>query len=57
MEKGTQTPLDNYVSIYERPKKKCSKYIDEEKAERARISTRSYYYKNIEREGERKRVD
>ena len=38
-------------------KKKCSKYTDEEKAERARTSTRNYYYKNIEKEGERTRVD
>ena len=27
------------------------------KAERARISTRTYYYKDIEKERERKRVD
>ena len=41
-------------------KKKCSKYTDEEKAERARISTGSYYYyhrKTIEKERERKRLD
>ena len=32
-------------------KKKCSKYTDEEKAERARISTINYYYyyKQIEK--------
>ena len=49
MEKNTQTLLEYYVPINERPKKKCSKYTDEEKAERARISTRTYYYKNIEK--------
>ena len=31
MEKGIQTLLENYVSIYERPKKKWIKYTDEEK--------------------------
>ena len=56
MEKGTQTLLGKYVSIYEKPKKKCSKYTDEEKAERARTSTINYYYKNTE-ERERTRVD
>ena len=50
MEKSIQTLLEDYVLIYERPKKKCSKYTDEEKAERARISTINYYYKNIEKE-------
>ena len=52
MEKGTQTLLDNYVSIYERPNKKCSTFTDEEKTERARTSTRNHYF-NIERERER----
>ena len=28
----------------------CSKHTDEETSERARISTRNYYYKNIENE-------
>ena len=56
MEKGIQTLLGNYVSIYERPKKKCSKHTDEENAERARTSTIKYYFKNIEKR-ERKRVD
>ena len=41
MEKGTQTLLEDYVSIYERPKEKCSKYTNEEKAERARTPTRN----------------
>ena len=36
-------------------KKKCNKYTDEEKAERARIAARSYYHKNIEKERERER--
>ena len=49
MEQSTQTLLEDYVSIYEKPQKKYNKYTDEEKAERARISTRSYYYKNIEK--------
>ena len=63
MEKGTQTLLENYVSIYER-QKKCSKYTNERKVERARIPTINYQYKNIEKrererekERERKRVD
>ena len=55
MEKSIKTPLEDYVSINERPKKNCCRYTDEEKAERARISTRSYYYQNIEKERERKR--
>ena len=37
--------------------KKCSKYTDEEKAERARISTINYHYIDIEKERKRKRVD
>ena len=31
MEKGTQTLLEYYVSIYERPKQKRSKYTDDNK--------------------------
>ena len=62
MEQSTQT-MDKtttefeYISIYERPKRRGaprgSKYTDEEKAERARISTNNYYYRNIEKERER----
>ena len=51
MGKSTQTLLGHYVSIYELPNKKCSKYADEEKAERARIHTISYpLYKYWKRE-------
>ena len=58
MEQSTQTIGNNtteleYISIYDRPKRRGSKYTDEEKAERARISTRNYYYRNIEKERER----
>ena len=58
MDKNT-TELE-YISIYDRPKRRGaprgSKYTDEEKAERARISTKNYYYRNIEKEQERKRL-
>ena len=63
MEQITQTMEQNtteleYISIYDRPKRgkgapRGSKYTDEEKSERARISTRNYYYRNIEKERER----
>ena len=56
MEKSIQTLLENYVSIYGRPKK-GSTYTDGGKAARARIPTRSYYNKHIEKESERKRLD
>ena len=49
--KNTQTLLEDYVSIYERPKKKCNKYTYVEKAERARISTINCYYKILKTEG------
>ena len=55
MEKSTQTPLEDYVSINERQQKKYNKYTDEEKAERARISTKRYHPNNNEKERERKR--
>ena len=57
MEKGIQTPLEDYVPIYERPNRKCSKFTYGEKAERARISTISYHYTNFEKERERTRLD
>tara|TARA_Y100000389_G_scaffold185286_1_gene204547 strand:- start:607 stop:825 length:219 start_codon:yes stop_codon:yes gene_type:complete len=65
MEKSTQTNRTDieYVSIYEqRPKKqrgrpKGCKYTDEEKAERARLSTMKYYYNNLEKERERSRIN
>jgi hypothetical protein len=65
MEKSTQTNRTDieYISIYEqRPKKqrgrpKGSKYTDEEKAERARLSTMKYYYNNLEKERERSRIN
>ena len=56
----TLTPLEDYVSINERPKRskvsKGSKYTSEEKAERARIFTMKCYYNNLEKERERKRL-
>ena len=55
MEKNIQTLLEDYVSIYEK-QTKCSNYTDGEKAERARISTRTYQYTNIEKERVRKRI-
>ena len=66
MEQITQTMEQNtteleYISIYDKPKRgkgrpKGSKYTDEEKSERARISTKDYYYRNIEKERERHRL-
>ena len=63
MEQSTQTMDTNttefeYVSIYDRPKRgkgrpKGSKYTDEEKIMRSRISTKDYYNRNIEKERER----
>ena len=67
MEKSTQTNTTDieYISIYDnKPKKtgrpgrpKGSKYTDEEKAERARISTMKCYYNNLEKERERSRIN
>lgn len=48
MDKSIQTPLEYHSSVDE--KKKCNKYTDEEKAERARTSTSNYYYKNKEKD-------
>ena len=65
MEKGTQTNTTDieYISIYDNKPKKSrqgrptgSKYTDDEKAERARISTMKYYYNNLETERERCRI-
>ena len=63
IEQRTQTMETNttqleYISIYDRPKRgpRGNKYTDEEKAERARISTRNCYYRNIEKEIGRKRL-
>ena len=64
METSTQTNRTDieYISIYDKPKKRKgrphgSKYTDEEKAERARLSTMKYYYKNLETERERSRIN
>ena len=51
-----------YISIYDKPKRgkgrpTGSKYTDEQKAERARISTMKYYYNNLEKERERSRIN
>ena len=47
----TQKLLEDYVSINERPKRskiiKSSKCTPGEKADRARISTMTYYYYNL----------
>ena len=63
MEQSTQTMEQNtteleYISIYDKPKRekgrpKGSKYTDEEKIMRSRISTKDYYNRNIEKERER----
>ena len=57
MEQNTQINMTDieYISIYDKPKKKMgrpvgSKYTDEEKAERARLSAVRRYYNNIEKE-------
>ena len=64
MEKSTQTNRTyiEYISIYDKPKRgkgrpSGSKYTDEQKAERARISTMKYYYNNLEKERERSRIN
>ena len=64
MEKSTQTNTTDieYISIYDKPKRgkgrpRGSKYTDDEKAERARLSTMKYYYNNIEKEKERARIN
>lgn len=64
MEQSTQTNRTHikYISIYDKPKKKmgrpvCSRYIDEEKAERARLSAMRRYYNNVEKERERNRLE
>ena len=51
-----------YISIYDKPKRfkgrpRGSKYTDEEKAERSRLSTMKYYYNNLEKERERSRIN
>ena len=66
MEQSTQTMEKHtneleYISIYERPKRgkgrpRGSKYTDEEKLERSRISTNNYHNRNIEKERERHRL-
>ena len=60
MEQSTQI-MEEYISIYDKPKRgkgrpQGSKYKVEERAERARLSTMTYYYNNIEQERERSRV-
>ena len=64
MEKSTQTNTTDieYISIYDKPKRgkgrpRGSKYTDDEKAERARLSTMKYYYNNLEKERERSRIN
>ena len=51
-----------YISIYDKPKRgkgrpTGSKYTDEQKTERARLSTMKYYYNNLETERERSRIN
>ena len=51
-----------YISIYDKPKRgkgrpTGSKYTDEQKAERARLSTMKYYYNNLETERQRSRIN
>lgn len=61
MEQSTQT-MDEYISIYDKPKKKTGrpkgtcKFTDEERKERVRIRSKSYYDANTEKEKERKRL-
>ena len=50
-----------HISIHGQPKRgkgrpQGSKYTVEERAERARLSTMTYYYNNTEQERERSRV-
>ena len=63
MEQNTKTNRTylEYISIYDKPKRgkgrpQGSKYTVEERTERARLSTMTYYYNNIERERKRSRV-
>ena len=61
MEQTNRTVLE-YISIYDKPKRgkgrpQGSNYTDEQKAERARLSTMKYYYKNLETERERSRIN
>tara|TARA_B100000497_G_C7410426_1_gene258852 strand:+ start:105 stop:311 length:207 start_codon:yes stop_codon:yes gene_type:complete len=61
MEQTNRTDLE-YISIYDKPKRgkgrpQGSNYTDEQKAERARLSTMKYYYKNLETERERSRIN
>ena len=64
MDTSTQTNRTDieYISIYDKPKRgkgrpQGSNYTDEQKAERARLSTMKYYYKNLETERERSRIN
>ena len=57
MEKSTQTPLEDYASINDRPKKRNEVNIPLRKNQNELESTRNYYHKNIEKERERKRSD
>ena len=61
MEQTNRTDLE-YISIYDKPKRgkgrpQGSNYTDEQKAERVRLSTMKYYYKNLETERERSRIN
>ena len=61
MDQTNRTDLE-YISIYDKPKRgkgrpQGSNYTDEQKAERARLSTMKYYYKNLETERERSRIN
>ena len=51
---------EEYTSIYERPRRKGTRQTStrdsEEKAQAYRDATKRYYYKNIEKERERKRL-
>ena len=64
MEKSTTNRTDiDYISIYDNKPKgrpgrpRGSKYTDEERAERARLSTMNYYYNNLEQEREISRIN
>ena len=63
MGQSTQTNRTDieYISIYDKRKRgkgrpQGSKYTVEERAERARLSTMTYYYNNIQQEREISRV-
>ena len=64
MKQNTQanrTYIEN-ISIYDKPKRgkgrpQGSKYTVEERAERARLSTMTYYYNHTEQERERSRFN